>query len=95
LAVPSREAWELERKLGEGGFGEVWLAHHRETRYVRAFKFCFRSDRLRSLKRELKLFGLLREALGERPDIARLYEVRLQEAPYFLEMEYTAGGNLA
>jgi hypothetical protein len=42
----------------------------------------------------MKLFRLLTEVLGDRPDIARLYEVRLTEPPYFLEIEYTAGGNL-
>ena len=37
----------------------------------------------------------MKEVLGERPDIARLYEVQLERAPFFLEMEYTAGGSLA
>ncbi len=95
LPVPGRDSWELERKLGEGSFGEVWLAKHAETKYVRTFKFCYQADRLRSLKRELKLFRLMAEALGDRKDIARLYEVSLREPPYFLEMEYTPGGNLA
>ena len=95
LGVPGREGWTLEAKLGEGGFGEVWLARHHRTRDGRAFKFCFQADRLRTLKRELTLFRLLKEVLGEREDIARLYEVQLDEAPYFLEMEYTSGGSFS
>jgi WD40 repeat protein/serine/threonine protein kinase/class 3 adenylate cyclase len=93
-AIPGTE-WVLEEKLGEGGFGEVWLARHRRTKELRVFKFCFRADRLRSLKREMTLFRIIREVLGERPDIARLYNVQFEEAPYYLELEYTPGGNLA
>jgi class 3 adenylate cyclase/serine/threonine protein kinase len=94
LAIPQRPGWSLEKRLGEGGFGEVWLGHHERTKQRRVFKFCFDADRLRSFKRELTLFRLLREALGERPDIARLYEVKLDEPPFFLESEWTEGGNL-
>jgi len=92
--VPGTE-WELEEKLGEGGFGEVWLARHRRTKEVRVFKFCFRADRLRSLKREMTLFRIMKEVLGERNDIARLYDIQFEEAPYYLVLEYTSGGNLA
>lgn len=91
--VPGTQ-WELERQLGEGGFGEVWLACHRQTKEHRVFKFCFRADQLRNLKREMTLFRLLKEVLGERPDIARLYEVQFEDAPYYLELEYTPGGDL-
>ena len=94
LEVPDRPHWELEKRLGEGGFGEVWLARHVKLGTHRAFKFCFDADRLRSLKRELTLFRILLDSLGERADIARLYEVKLDEPPYFLESEYTEGGNL-
>ncbi|MBM3334520.1 protein kinase, partial [Candidatus Sumerlaeota bacterium] len=85
----------LEEKLGEGGFGEVWRARHRLTKDLRVFKFCFRADRLRNLKREMTIFRILKEALGERRDIERLYDVQFEEAPYYLELEYTACGNLA
>lgn len=91
--VPGTE-WSLEERLGEGGFGEVWRAHHRRTRESRVFKFCFRADHLRSLKRELTIFRILKQSLGERPDIARLYDVQFEKAPYYLELEYTPGGSL-
>ena len=86
--------WVLEGKLGEGGFGEVWRARHARTKDSRVFKFCFRADKLRNLKREMTLFRLLKETLGDRPDIARLYSVQFEEAPYYLELEDTPGGNL-
>ena len=94
IEVPDRPGWVLEKKLGEGGFGEVWTGRSSRTQECRTFKFCFKADRLRTLQRELTLFRLMKEVLGERPDIARLYDVRLDEAPYYLEMEYTPGGDL-
>ena len=61
----------------------------------RVFKFCLEANRLSSLKRELTLFRLLQDALGDRQDIARLYEVQLEQPPYFLESEFSELGNLA
>jgi serine/threonine-protein kinase len=94
LEVPGRAPWLLERRLGAGGFGEVWLARHKKLGTRRVFKFCFDPDRLRSFKREIALFRLLREALGERKDIARLHEVKIDQSPYFIESDYTEGGDL-
>lgn len=93
--VPSRPGWLLETRLGEGGFGEVWLARQERLGESRAFKFCFDAARLRSLKRELALFRVMKDALGERRDIAKLYDVKLDKPPFFLESEYTSGGSLS
>ena len=95
LPIPDRNGWELEKKLGEGGFGEVWLGRQDKLRTQRVFKFCFDPDRLRSFKREITLFRLLRDIMGDRDDIARLHDVKLDCSPYFLESEYTEGGNLS
>ncbi len=94
LEVPGRAGWMLGRKIGEGGFGEVWLAEQEKMKQQRVFKFCFDDERLRSFKRELTFFRLLRDVLGERPDIARLYDVKLDEPPFFLESEFADEGNL-
>ncbi len=95
LTVPGRAHWLLEERLGEGGFGEVWRASHEKTKAKRAFKFCFDPQRVRGLQREVVLFRLLKETLGERDDIAQILDWQFDEAPYFLEVEHTEGGDLA
>lgn len=92
--LPRRPNWALERRLSEGGFGDVWLAANRKTRERRVFKFCYDPVRLRSLQREITLFRLLKETLGDRDDITRVLDWNFDEAPYFIESEYTAGGSL-
>ena len=92
--VPRRAGWLIEKKLGEGGFGEVWLAKHDQSKQHRVFKFCFDVDRLSAFRRENTLGRLLQAELPQRRDIARLYEVQLDAPPYFLESEYHPGGNL-
>lgn len=94
MEVPERRNWVLERKLGEGGFGEVWLAENCKTHDRRVMKFCFDAERLRSFKREFMLFRLLREALGDRQDIAKLFEVQVDKPPFYLESEFTEDGSL-
>jgi class 3 adenylate cyclase len=94
LPLPNAPGWVIERKLGAGGFGEVWLARHAKGKVRRVFKFCFDADRLRALKREVVLFRLLKESLGERRDIARVIDWQFDAAPYFIETDYAPLGNL-
>jgi serine/threonine-protein kinase len=64
--------WLLENKLGEGGFGEVWKARHQTLRENRVFKFCFKAERVRSLKLEVTLFRLMKDRVGEHAHIVKL-----------------------
>jgi WD40 repeat protein len=91
--VPSTR-WILDSKLGEGGFGEVWVGHHQHTKERRVFKFCFHAERVRFLKREMTLFRLVKERFGDHPHIVRLHDVNLEQAPFYVEMDYVAGADL-
>lgn len=86
--IPWRSHWLLERKLGDGGFGEVWLARHEKTGERRVFKFCYDAERLRGLQREVTLFRILKHTLGDRDDIVPILDWNFKEAPFFLEAEH-------
>jgi serine/threonine protein kinase/class 3 adenylate cyclase/WD40 repeat protein len=86
--------WVLEKKLGEGGFGEVWLGRNSTTKQTRVFKFCFQAERVRFLKREMTLFRVLKERVGDHPNIVRLNDVYLDQPPFYVEMEYVEGKDL-
>lgn len=93
-AIPGRPHWVLEEQLGLGGFGEVWLASNVNSQDKHVFKFCFQPERVRGLKREVVLFRLLKERLDERDDIARVLDWEFAKPPFFIEAEYTRGGDL-
>ena len=86
--------WMLERKLGEGGFGEVWLGRDDRLKERRVFKFCFRADRVRSLKREVTLFRLLKDKVGRHPNIVGIQEVFFDTPPFYIVMDYAEATDL-
>jgi WD40 repeat protein/serine/threonine protein kinase/class 3 adenylate cyclase len=92
-AIPNTR-WVLEKKLGEGGFGEVWLGRNSTTKQWRVFKFCFQAERVRFLKREMTLFRVLKDRVGDQPNIVRLNDVYLDQPPFYVEMEYVEGADL-
>ncbi len=95
LEVPGRAEWVLVRKLGDGGFGEVWLARHRTLKDERVFKFCFDAEKVRSLKREVTLFRVLRDHIGSSAGIVAVHDVFFDEPPYFIVMDFIDGPDLS
>src|SRR5262249_8253714 len=94
LEIPGRSGWRLVGRLGTGGFGEVWAGEDAKLHQRRAFEVCFDDERLRALKREATVVRLLRTALGDRDDIVRLHELKLDEPPFYLESDLAPHGNL-
>lgn len=87
-AVPGRPNFRLARQLSGTAGSEVWLAIHDKTGERRVYKFSADGERLAALKREATLSRVLRETLGERPDIVRLIDWNFATEPFFLECEY-------
>lgn len=87
--------WRLVRKLGEGSSGEVWLGVHEQLGDPRVFKFCDSLEKVRTLKRELTIFRLLKEKVGRNRHFIPLHEVSLEdEPPWYLMMDYVEAKDL-
>lgn len=91
---PLRPNWTLIERLGSGGSGEVWKVRHDKTGEERVCKFAFDGAALRAIKREITLFRVLKDGLGERADLVRLLDWNLEQAPFFIELEYLPAGSL-
>jgi serine/threonine protein kinase/DNA-binding winged helix-turn-helix (wHTH) protein len=87
-SVAGREQWRLVRRLDASESSEVWLTEHPQTGESRVFKFAADGVRLRALKREVTLARFLKEALGDRPDYARILEWNFETQPFYLESPY-------
>lgn len=92
---PARPLWSLVERLGAGGHGEVWRARHDKTNEQRVFKFALEETALIALKREITLFRVMNDTLGESARVVKLLDWNLEHIPYFVEAEFVAGGSLA
>jgi serine/threonine protein kinase len=88
--------WKLERFLGKGAFGEVWMGRNPGHPEPRAFKFFTQpgaSDWL--IAREQRTLYRVRAQLNRHPNIVEFIDVitRGTQCP-FLVLEYVGGGSL-
>ncbi len=89
------DAWVVERPLGAGGMGSVYLCHNRGAKRILAAVKVLdaRLDgsakvRARFVREAELLFAL------DHPNIVKVRNVRMDAAPPYLEMEFVAGQSL-
>lgn len=92
---PLRPNWRLVEHLDSGGRGEVWRARQEPGEEQRVLKFALDESALGSLKREISLNRLLRQALGETAPLVPVLDWNLQQPPFFIELPYLPLGSLA
>src|SRR5262249_9350382 len=94
--VPGLTSWHLERLLGSGGFGEVWLVKHEWKHERRAVKFCTHAGaRHRLAPHEKRVLLRVMKYAGDHPNIVPLLECNLDDsvAPWLM-YEFVEGCTL-
>ena len=89
------DAWTVERQLGSGGMGSVYLCRNRGARRILAAVKVLDSRldaspkvRARFVREAELLFSL------QHPNIVKVRNVRMDATPPYLEMEFVEGPNL-
>src|SRR5713101_9278088 len=83
--------WIIDKELGRGGMGRVYLAHEESGGQLAAVKLLAaelaqESGFLQRFQREIEVLGQL-----SHPNIVRFYESGSQDGRYFFAMEYVEG----
>jgi serine/threonine protein kinase len=92
---PGRGDWKLDRFLGMGGFGEVWLGRAQRYPEPRAFKFITIAGGRDWLDREGKALFAVQRHLADCPNVIKYLDIALDGEPYpFLVLEYVGGGSV-
>jgi len=89
---PLRPNWKLLRRLGQSG--DTWLAEHAKKSSRRVFKYTRDPHGLSALKREVTIYRLLQQSLGDKRCYVDLHDWNFDEPPYFIEAEHCSGGSL-
>lgn len=86
--------YQLERILGKGGMGEVWLANHLLLNQPRAIKVMLGEIASSPEARKRFIQGEARNALllETHPNLVRTYELSLYEGMPYIVMEYIEPG---
>jgi len=81
--------YRLERSLGSGTFGTVYLARHTDLDRLRAIKVAREARFVELVRAEGRLLDALRH-----PNVVRLYEMDTTADPAYVILEYVPGGDL-
>jgi len=91
------EKYILERKLGAGGMGEVWLARHQFLNQQVALKFLFSHLLSGSARDEIKRKFLQEAQIGallDHPNIVRVRDFEPYKDSFYILMDYVQGTDL-
>jgi eukaryotic-like serine/threonine-protein kinase len=93
--LPNLEMWTLQRRIGGGGFGEVWLVNH-PGKGKAAVKFCTDpAARHKLVTHEKTVVARVMKHCGDHPNVVPLLECNLSGEIPWLMYEYVEGGTLA
>jgi cyclophilin family peptidyl-prolyl cis-trans isomerase/tRNA A-37 threonylcarbamoyl transferase component Bud32 len=91
---PGMHGWVLVKRLGAGGFGEVWQARHPQAKNVfAAVKFCLDEKARQVLLHEKHVIDQVM-SLGALPTIVPLQDFNLDADPPYLKYQFIPGGDL-
>ncbi|MEW4486643.1 serine/threonine-protein kinase [Thalassoglobus sp. JC818] len=86
--------WYVERFLGMGSFGEVWMGINQGYPESRAFKFFTQEDGKDWLLREQSNLSKIKQKLNDHPNVIQYLDVVTHCQYPFLALEYAGGGSL-